>query len=335
MAPVLVPICYDLCMKTKIIATICIIVMAIPRPAWAWSECGHAIITLMAFDLLTPTEQQQVIKLMRQHPRYAEDFAPPEKLAGEEEQLRWQIGRIGYWPDVARRQPKYDRPTWHYELGAALLIGDAATLQVPERPGALPEEATMETQELHIAQATDLCLKVFADKTKPDADRAVALCWIAHLVADAHQPCHAGSLYMEGVFTEPDGDRGANRIVVKQRRNMHALWDQLLGDQFDAGDVRRRISEIKSDEIVWQQALDAATGTDPRSWLQESRELAVQSVYAPEVLDSLSKVSRKLLDQPEVIELDEGYLKNAGRVAQVRAAQAAARLGALMRVGLE
>ncbi|MBU6239362.1 MAG: hypothetical protein KGQ51_16185 [Planctomycetes bacterium] len=92
----------------------------------------------------------------------------------------------------------------------------------------------------------------------------------------------------------------------------------MLGDQYDAGDVRRTISEIKSDEIVWQQALDAATGTDPRAWLQESRELAVQSVYVPEVL-----------------ELDEEYLKNAGRVAQVRAAQAAIRLGTVMRVGVK
>lgn len=109
----------------------------------------------------------------------------------------------------------------------------------------------------------------------------------------------------------------------------------MLGDQYDAGNVRRRISEIKSDEVVWQQALDAATGTDPRAWLQESRELAVKSVYVPEVLDSLSKVSRKLVEKPEVLELDEEYLKNAGRVAQVRAAQAAIRLVAVMRVGVE
>ena len=106
-------------------------------------------------------------------------------------------------------------------------------------------------------------------------------------------------------------------------------------DQYDAGDVRPTISKIKSDEIAWQQALNAATETDPRAWLQESRELAVQSVYAPAVLDSLSKVSRKLVEKPEVLELDEEYLKNAGRVAQVRAAQAAIRLVAAIRVGLE
>lgn len=61
----------------------------------------------------------------------------------------------------------------------------------------------------------------------------------------------------------------------------------------------------------------------------------MQAVYASEVLDSLTKVSRKLIEQPEVIELDETYLKNAGRVASVRAAQAATRLQAVIRLGLK
>ena len=30
--------------------------------------------------------------------------------------------------------------------------------------------------------------------------------------ADAHQPCHAGSLYAESVF--PEGDRGANTTIT-------------------------------------------------------------------------------------------------------------------------
>jgi hypothetical protein len=37
---------------------------------------------------------------------------------------------------------------------------------------------------------------------------------------------------MEGVFEKKDGDRGANSIPTKQRQNMHALWDQILGEDF-------------------------------------------------------------------------------------------------------
>lgn len=74
------------------------------------------------------------------------------------------------------------------------------------------------------------------------------MCWLSHLVADSHQPCHAGSLYVEKVF--PEGDRGANSIPVKQGSNMHALWDGLLGQNYNASDIRRRIVEIKKEAVV-------------------------------------------------------------------------------------
>lgn len=97
------------------------------------------------------------------------------------------------------------------------------SVEGPKKLGPLPEDATLATKDLYIAQALELCTKVLAGKSQPDSDRAIAVCWIAHLVADAHQPCHAGSLYALDLF--PDGDRGANSIKTKQSKNMHALWD--------------------------------------------------------------------------------------------------------------
>jgi hypothetical protein len=77
-------------------------------------------------------EQAKLVAILEKHPRYAEDFSPPEKLPNEDEKLRWTIGRAGYWPDVASKQPKYHRSTWHYELGPSLVIGDTANMKVPE-----------------------------------------------------------------------------------------------------------------------------------------------------------------------------------------------------------
>ena len=230
-----------------------ILLLAVPpKAAFSWSEGGHHIISLMAFDLLNKGEQAKLVAILEKHPRFAEDFLPPEKLPNDEEVLRWRIGRAGYWPDIARRQPKYHRSTWHYELGPTLVIGDPANMKEPERPGVLPINATLETQSLYIAQALTLCGNTLADAKQPETDRALALCWIAHLVADAHQPCHAGSLYMEKVFVEEDGDRGANRIITKQKKNMHALWDQLLGDSFTLNGTRKRIVEITGDNELRQ-----------------------------------------------------------------------------------
>jgi hypothetical protein len=308
-----------------------------PQAVFAWSEGGHHIIALMAFDLLSKDEQSKLVAVLEKHPRYIEDFAAPEKLPNDTEVLRWKIGRAGYWPDVARKQPVYNRSTWHYELGPALILGDASKLKVPERPGMLPASANLETQELHIAQALELCKRTMSNEDSAAADRAIALCWIAHLVGDAHQPCHAGSLYMENVFLEEDGDRGANRILTKQKKNMHALWDQLLGDEFTLNGTRKRIVEISGDADLVAKgrfAISTNGGLDPQNWLAESRAAAIKSVYSPEVIDSLSLVSRGMTDKPVPIELSEVYLKNAGRVAQERAIEAAYRLAETWRLSL-
>jgi hypothetical protein len=48
--------------------------------------------------------------------------------------------------------------------------------------------------------------------------------------------------------------------------------------------------------------------------------------YTPIVIDSLNVVARGLVDKPKVLDLPEDFLMNAGRVAQIRAAEAGYRL---------
>ena len=325
-------------MKKPLCVILSILFVLPPLPAFAWSEGGHHIIAVMAFDLLTKAEKAKLVAILEKHPRFAEDFSPPEKLPNGEEVTRWRIGHAGYWPDVARRQPKYHRSTWHYELGPTLIIGKPTNMKVPERPGILPSNATLETHSLHIAQALTLCGKTLADAQQPESDRALALCWIAHLVADAHQPCHAGSLYMENVFVEEDGDRGANRIITKQKKNMHALWDQLLGDSFTLNGTRKRIVEITGDDELiakGKQAVAVTDGLSPQTWLAESRSAAIKDVYTAEVMNSLNLVARGVTPKPEAIDLSEAYLKNAGRVAQTRAIEASRRLAETWRMAIK
>jgi hypothetical protein len=83
----------------KILLSISIVLA--PTPLCAWSEGGHHIITLLAFDLLEPVEKSQLLSILDKHPRFVEDFAPPPNLPNENEVTRWRVGRIGYWPDVA------------------------------------------------------------------------------------------------------------------------------------------------------------------------------------------------------------------------------------------
>ena len=296
------------------------------QPAMAWSECGHHIIAVLAFDLMKPAEQKRVIDLLKQHPRFAEDFTPPTKTKTPDELAQWTIGTAGYWPDIARSQPEFNRPFWHYQLGSSLTIGQK--VNVPEAPGALPPGANLETKDLHIAQAIELCRNTMRSESASDSDKAIAICWIAHLVADSHQPCHAGSLYSDGIF--PEGDRGANSIPTKQSKNLHALWDGLLGTRYDAGDIARRAKEIKADNESWQAAEASGANLEPLTWLAESAAFGKSNVYTPEVLAAVEAAQRSGAPKVEVVDLPESYLKAAGALAQKRAAFAAFRLAAVL-----
>ena len=189
----------------------------------------------------------------------------------------------------------------------------------------------MDTQDLHIAQAVELCREILRDKTHLAKHRALAICWITHLVADAHQPCHAGSLYSMVAF--PEGDRGANSIPTKQSRNMHALWDGLLGPSFSEGGIRRRRREIIANRDLIGDAKKAAAqpgGLDPLTWLAESSELARTFVYTSEVMEPIEAVERGFVPVLERIDLSEAYLKAAGDLARKRAAYAAYRLAGIL-----
>lgn len=316
----------------RFLALAVLLVALLPRGVAAWSESGHHLVALLAFDELTPQEQQHLLAILAAHPRYVEDFTPPQKIRNVD---RFRVGTAGYWPDIARQQPAFNRPTWHYQLGATLTLGDSSAINVPKTPGPLPPEATLETQELYIAQATELCRRVFNDREASPADRAIALCWLAHLVGDAHQPCHAGSLYAAGVF--PEGDRGANSIPTRQKNNMHALWDGLLGGNYDEGAMNRRVKEIAdSAEIVavGEAALVKPDALDPLVWLAESRDAAVAHAYTHEVLGPIKATMEEGGELPEVY-FSESYLQQAGGLAQLRAAAAGKRLAAIWKEGVE
>ncbi len=66
-----------------------------------------------------------------------------------------------------------------------------------------------------------------------DAEKAVALCWVFHLVGDVHQPLHAVSVFSA---LYPEGDRGGTRFYVRvgpgsATVSLHYLWDNALGQE--------------------------------------------------------------------------------------------------------
>lgn len=315
-----------------IVAFVVVAFSCVP-PCLAWSEGGHHLIAVMAFQELFPDEQAAVIDILKAHPQFDEKFRIPEKAGDPNE---WLIGRAAYWPDIVIGTP-FDRPNWHWQLA---LIRDYGKVKPPMRPGECPKDATLESKDLHIEQAIELCRRVFRDKSQPAGDRAIALCWLCHLVGDSHQPCHAGSVYVEGLF--PDGDRGASAIPTKQLKSLHAFWDSLLGTDFDAEDLKRRATEIRlyaspSGLRLWdlskrlhRDSLQAHSNRlEPARWLNESRGDGIRVVYQDEVHRWIQNTAGKETREP--IDLQEAYIQRAEKTAKERAALASLRLAELLR----
>jgi hypothetical protein len=295
------------------------------QPALSWSEGAHHVIGLIAFDSMKPEAQKRLLEILAAHPKFSTDFKT--KLKDKKQVGHFMLGTAAYWPDVARDYPEYNRPSWHYQLGATLQIGNPP--KVPSTPGRVPAGATLATNDLHITQAIELCRETLRGSA-PDSEKAIAVCWLAHLVGDAHQPCHAGSLYVEGIFPGPTGDRGANSIPTKQRRNLHAVWDGLLGTSSKANDVSRRAAEVRQDKDGWKLAEASGANLEPSQWLSESVEVSKRFVYTPDVLSAVEAAQRSGATKVETVELSEQYLKDAGAMAQRRVAVAGFRLGNLL-----
>jgi hypothetical protein len=74
---------------------------------------------------------------------------------------------------------------------------------------------------------------------------------------------------------------------------------------------------------------------DPLTWLAESRAHSVQVAYTPEVLGPVKATMESPLTELLSINFSEAYLKQAGNLAQHRAAEAGYRLAEVWREGLD
>jgi hypothetical protein len=136
----------------------------------------------------------------------------------------------------------------------------------------------------------------------PDMERLVALKYLVHLVADVHQPLHAGHA----------DDRGGNRFQVQaygQGTNLHAVWDTALITHWPGGPAAL-FSEVGA------RATSPASGS-PARWAQESCRIVASSWF-----------------YPPGHKLEPSYAKAANPVLVERMSSAAGRLASLLNASL-
>jgi hypothetical protein len=175
--------------------------------------------------------------------------------------------------------------------------------------------------EWNVAQAIGASKLLVEPWTQP-AEKAFGYCWLFHLVGDVHQPLHTVTLVCDRF---PEGDRGGNSIRVVQGRNLHSLWDNLLGRGDRMSDVLREVEQLKRNQRLWRVDVDA----DVDVWIKESRTLAESFVYSPDVLAAVDRPGELI-----TVSMPRAYLEEAGDHAKQRIVAAGLRLAQVLKKAL-
>ncbi len=271
----------------------------------------------VAYDLLAhrdPEAVAAVVALERSHPDWSRFEARLGDLKGSARD-RLLFALMARWPDDARGGP-LDHPSWHLDLR---LIPD------PDSPSPVLARAPAGAADSLVAgearTAFDLALATVRDASAPASERAIALCWLFHLVGDIHQPLHAGQL-VSAAYPLSDSAGGAEKVRSAPGAppiGLHAFWDAALDldkdDAVAADEIAGRLERSEPSAAPPSGAPEAAF----RGWAQESYLAAATDAYP-----GRHAVAGPRSDPAPV--LDPAYVARAKVVAEARMALAGGRL---------
>lgn len=298
---------------------------------------------VIAYDELTPAVRAKVDAILLAHPRYEKDLLG-DMPQGYAEPERFAFAMSGYWPDIIRSQTNpmhftHHKGAWHF-IDVRFQLPDWKAATAPSAGTGAGETALGATTQPVIDGPKNVIEAIAKNRTdlrdpdRTDAEKAVAICWLAHLVGDVHQPLHATTLYSAQF---PNGDKGGNAFMVYVRReseNLHAVWDQMLGLQTSPTMINYLAASVRSDPNLRRDALPQVGQSDPEVWKTESHELGRSVVYRDGTLLGASSEDVRRDPMTLVPPLPEGYLRDAEPVALRRAALAGYRLADLLNAAL-
>jgi len=297
-----------------------VVTLCFAFPASAWDDVGHKITAYIAWQQMTPEVREKVIKILLAAPEDAQlsTFFVQSGGRSDETLKREFFMLASTWPDIIRdrsftnRFKKYAHSNWHYSdtFWRTAPDGKVEMVTMPDENGKAMDELGDLTKTLR--------------SNASDADKALAISWLEHLIGDIHQPLHASGRVTE---LEPKGDQGGNLFLLTpkgtprdKQENLHWFWDSIVirqdprNDACDAdyvdAEAQRIIKKFPFSKV--QSRLDAGNFDD---WKKESFEISTKDVYSTDL-------KRNEMPSPD-------YRKKAYQIAQERLALAGYRMGQL------
>ena len=246
---------YESIMRTMLIKRLaCLSLLALFPVCQAWIDTGHFIVARIADRELKPAVRRRIETLL--------------KVNGSGDAATF-VGS-GPWADDNRNKTT---GKWHY-INFHFRTDGKKTTNKPE--------------EENVVWAIRRFSGVLKNPDATDADKADAIRYLVHFVADCHQPLHTVARDTDQF---PNGDRGGNDfklgpVPLKPKpRNLHFLWD-IGGGLLDR--VERplgkssfqAIDKYVSDLLKKYPAPEKEVKIqDPNAWAKEGLELAKTVVY--------------------------------------------------------
>src|SRR5436190_13809481 len=195
-------------------------------PAFSWDETGHKITAYIAWQQMTPEVRDKVIKILRAAPEDAQlsTFYMPYGSRSEEARKREFFMIAAVWADMIKdrdlsvRNEKYSHPNWHYH-----------DTFWTEKDGKVIFPEGIEDTGMLMQKLADFDKVIRANGT--DADKAIAIAWLEHLIGDLHQPLHTTTHMRDE--NDKKGDQGGNKFFLtpkgaKPSMNLHLFWDNVI-----------------------------------------------------------------------------------------------------------
>ena len=290
-------------MSKRLLAVVLVTMSSLSQFCWGWNTYGHLLTADFALAKLPPAKQrvydQLAFTLVRQMDaqkrlylmRTFEDtsaFAHLSVLPDDWRGITVSALYDQYGEGLPRQLQRYADTTtdnWHY-------------INQPYHLGELDQ--VCEVEEDNVASVLPNLIDAYKE-TESEANKALTLAFIVHLVSDAHNPVHT----MTRVDDDCESDRGGNRFCVAYHRggssceeNLHQAWDRALGffEEYEkVADAQNFLNYVKIDER-------AAAELDPQIWIKEGFEFArlVYSATEGQTLDSFYIDEGKIISYEQI-----------------------------------
>nr|MDZ8212015.1 S1/P1 nuclease [Nostoc sp. ChiSLP03a] len=264
-------------------------------PAFAWNKAGHMVSGAIAYNDLQQNHQEVIKKIaaiLKEHPEYSKfeqqwNSLNQSNISAENKSL-YLFMWAAKWADEARNNQAFNHPTWHY-------------INFPYQPSSSSSSIPTDIPgEENIIFAFQKNLDI-VQSNATNSEKAVAICWLFHLVGDVHQPLHTTKI-ITNQYPEPEGDRGGTRFYIKvkpdsQTISLHKFWDDLILGSENFQTVRNTATKIRAS--YQRSKLPELRETQFNNWAKlGSFRIAKQKVYLNGKLSGSSdKNNGKLLPQ--------------------------------------